>query len=475
MPHQPAHSRRDLLKHLALGAVTLGLGGLPRSLPAEEGGGRGQPPNLLFFTVDDMDFHSLNATGCSIPGLTPHLDRLLGEGVTFLQGHVGAAVCQPSRATMLTGRYPHRNGVTGFNPINDDCPMLPEILHQAGYLNGILSKEMHVAPAARCHWSQCWTQKEAKSRDPAAFAMQSRAFFTKAAESRKPFFLMANTNAPHRPFQAGLDRFAMDLRPDQVDLPPFLPDLPDIRSELAQYFASVSIADRTIGAILDELKRSGMEGDTLVVFLSDNGMAFPFAKSNCYRASTRTPITLRWPGHLKPRVDRDHFVTSMDLLPTIMELLGLPAIGDADGRSLVPLCAGARQPDRSGVYTVFNSNHAGSDYCMRAVHNARYAYIYNGWVENGRKTYQMENMAGLSWKAMLDQAKTDEVLARRTALYLQRPLEEFYDYDRDPGALVNLAADPASADLIRQMRQQMRTVMTATQDPELRRFTRLVA
>ena len=150
----------------------------------------------------------------------------------------------------------------------------------------------------------------------------TKSFLEAADSSGQPFFLMASSHDPHRPFASEgtkgnrskkphLERGdpSGQFNPEDVTVPGFLPDLPEIRREIADYSNSVRRFDDTVGAILGELRRADREQDTIVVLLSDHGMPFPFAKSNCYLNSNRTPLIVRWPGRVTPgRIDRDHMV-----------------------------------------------------------------------------------------------------------------------------------------------------------------------
>ena len=162
-------------------------------------------PNILLITADDLSYDSVGSYGCVIPQITPHIDRLASGGMRLTQAHVNIAVCQPSRQSIMTGRYPHRNGAEGFDPIHEDVPTLQESLRAAGYLNGILGKEVHLKPKHKYCWDYYITQLQLASgagigRSPKRYFEYSTSFFEAAKRSGKPFFLMANIHDPHRPF-----------------------------------------------------------------------------------------------------------------------------------------------------------------------------------------------------------------------------------------------------------------------------------
>jgi N-sulfoglucosamine sulfohydrolase len=321
----------------------------PQSAPAR--------PNVLFLTVDDMHGDSVGAFGCPIPGITPHIDRLAADGLRFRRGHVTIAICMPTRAVWMTGRYPHRSGALGFDNIRPDVPTVVEALKVAGYRTGLFAKEPHVVPSRHAAFDVLVKASELREgRDPAGYGAKAAAFFAQAKAEGKPFFLMANAQDPHRPFAKETDDVRRVIKPAEAVVPGFLPDLPDIRTELAQYFTSVHRADEVVGAVLAALDVAGLRESTLVLFLSDHGMSFPFSKTNCWVDSTRTPWIVRWPGVVKAGAeDVEHFVSGIDVAPTILEAAGLPSLEGADGRSIVPILKGGRQEGRERVYTHLNT------------------------------------------------------------------------------------------------------------------------
>ena len=311
----------------------------------------GRAPNILLITADDMNWATPGCFGGRVPGITPHIDRLAVQGMRFERAHVTVAVCQPSRSAMMTGRYPHRNGAEGFQPIRTDVPTLQEQLHGAGYLNGIMAKNGHLAPRAKFCWDFFITPEQlGRGRSPELYYRFSREYFSQAKAAGRPFFLMANSQDPPRPFAGSADGLrdfgehmpcTRRIEPREAVVPGFLPDIPGVRQEVSEYLTSSYRCDQTVGQVLRALAESGLEDDTLVMFLSDNGMSFPFSKTNCYFNSTRTPWIVRWPGRVKPgTVNRREFVAGIDFMPTILEAAGLPQVDGMDGRSFLPLLAG---------------------------------------------------------------------------------------------------------------------------------------
>ena len=253
--------------------------------------------------------------------------------------------------------------------------------------------------------------------------------------------------------------------PEEITVPGFLPDLPDVRAELAQYCSSARRCDDVVGGLLALLEETGESGRTLVIFLSDNGMAFPFAKANCYLQSTLTPLIVRWPGLSRPgSSDGAHFVSGLDLLPTICDATGVAPPPSLDGRSLAPLLRAERESGRDFVVTCFHETSAKQRFEMRAIQTAEWGYIWNRW-SDGTRHYKAENMAGLSWRAMCSAAGANAALGARAAFYLTRAPDELYALGEDPDALVNLAGRPEHVDALARAQDRLAEELTRIADP----------
>ena len=444
-------------------------------------------PNILFITADDMNWDSPGCYGNKIPNITPNIDQLAAEGMRFTNAHVNIAVCQPSRQVLMTGRYPHRAGYEWFEPIADDVPTLQEQLTEGGYINGCIGKLIHLAPQERYNWSMGLSMKDLNGgRAPQAYYEHTKAFIEMAAEQNKPFFLMANSHDPHRPFHGSKDeemwpekwRRSHFKKPSrvyeahEVQTPGFLPDQPEVREEIAQYYSSVRRCDDTVGEILRALRESGQEDNTLVMFISDNGMPFPFAKCCVYLNSTRTPWIVRWPGHVKPGVVNDrHFISGIDYMPTILEAVGLESVSGMDGTSFLSLLHGKGELGRDHVFTAFYTFYPvdggwrpelKEQFQMRCVQNKRFGYIFNEW-SNGEKAFGLSSTP-LNWNAMLKAGETDPKWKERATMFRHRVPEEFYDFENDPDALNNLIDETEHQAEIGRMRRQLTEWMEQTED-----------
>ena len=226
-----------------------------------------------------------------------------------------------------------------------------------------------------------------------------------------------------------------------------------------------------MGAVLDELEKAGLADNTLVVFMSDNGMAFPFAKANCYLNSTKTPFIARWPGHIAPGSHNEsNYITGIDFTPTILEALGMEGRLETDGMSYLPLLCGKEQPEREDIiFTQFNLTSVFNSYPMRCVQTKDFGYIFNDW-SDGKTALKNKAMTGLTFNAMKEAGKENEAIVGRCEFFIHRCPEEFYDFKNDPDGLHNLIDDPAYQEQIQWFREQLHDYMVKTKDPVLKEY-----
>lgn len=310
-----------------------------------------------------MNFDSSGVYGGPLKDLTPNIDHLASEALRFEFAYATVAVCQPSRQTMLTGRYPHRSGSKGFFPLQPAVRTLNQQLHDAGYLISTFGKSSRHQPADKFCVD---VGEDGISRHPSKLAEATRKFLKTAREQDRPLFHNVNCYDPHRPFigmkdpadLAGGEAPSRWVKTEEITtVSGFLEDLPDIRRELAGYYTNVRRLDDTLGAVLKVLVEKCFAENTLVVFWAgDHGMSFPFAKSNCYENGSRGALIMRWPGVTKPgEVDHSHLVSTLDFTPTPLDAVGLPEIPGVDGRSFVPALKGELMPGWDRVFTFYNA------------------------------------------------------------------------------------------------------------------------
>ncbi|MHC4557549.1 MAG: sulfatase family protein [Planctomycetota bacterium] len=464
--------RRDFLRTIGLNTASfLAIGSF-----AQASRSRKPKLNILLFTADDLHCNSIGCFGGKVPSLTPNLDAFAAEGMRFENAHVNVAICQPSRGVLATGLYGHNSGIMGFMHTERDIPTIMQTLRNAGYLTGILGKVSHSTPHADYKWDFIHDQKELGSgRDPELYYGYCKEFLTRCRGEGKPFYFMVNSHDPHRPYHIpgkpikGAKESSKTYKPDEVEVPGFVPDLLGVRQELSYYLNSVRRLDDTFGKTIQALKESGLEDNTLVMFLSDNGIAIPFAKCNAYLASTHTPWIVYWPGVIqRGTVDAEHFISGIDFFPTVLEAVDLPIPKGLDGFSFLPLLQGSTQSGRDRVFTQIDMKAGGDAVPMRCVQNKRFGYIFSPWADG--KFWYRNNNEGLTMKAMVEAAKVDPEVAQRVKMFRYRATEEFYDLRSDPDCLNNLVDESEYKDDLRKMQNELREWMKQTRDPLLTAF-----
>ncbi len=465
-------NRRAFLRTLGWGAVCVT--DLQSSLRAAEP--KKDKLNILLFTADDLNCDTVGCFGGKVPDLTPNLDAFAIEGLRFAHAHVNAAICQPSRGVLATGRYGHNSGVLGFMHTTRDISTIMQTLRDAGYLTGILGKVDHSTPKVSYKWDFVHDQNElGNGRDPEIYYRYCREFLARCRREGKPFYFMVNSHDPHRPYHIpgkpieGAKEPSKTYTPAEATVPGFVPDLPGVREELSYYLNSVRRLDDTFGKTMQALQESGFAENTLVMFLSDNGLAIPFAKCNAYLASTRTPWIVRWPGMVKRgALDRQHMISGIDFFPTVLEAVGLPVPPGLDGSSFLPLLKGGTQSGWDLVFTQIDMKAGGDAVPMRCVQNQRLGYIFSPW-SDGQFVYRNNN-EGLTMKAMIEAAKTDPRAAQRVRMFRYRTFEELYDLQHDPDCLTNLVDNPDCKDDLERLRSELSAWMQRTHDPLLPAF-----
>jgi N-sulfoglucosamine sulfohydrolase len=473
-------TRREFIGGLAtFGAVAA----MPSLLFGATSTAPSKPLNLLIITADDLNCDSCGWMGNPV-GATPNLDAFSKTANCFAHAHSSAPICQPSREAIMTGRVPHRSGALGFDPVNGDVPTLVEVLKASGYFTAGIHKLSHMAPPAKFNWDARYDggkkNREESGREPALYKTEVADAIARADSAHKPFFINCNINYPHRPFydtagdvKLNGAKLEHELAEKDVVIPGFLDDLPDVRKEVTQYFNSVKRFDQSFGQVMSALETSGRADSTIVVFLSDHGMSFPYAKTTIYQNGTRTPLMIRAPRVSQPSIDRDHMVSNTDVMPSVLELLGVSAPPGMDGRSLVPILRGTKQDHRDHVFTHMNSQVQRLAFPSRCVRTKNSAYIFNAW-SDGKTRFKNESQGGLTFKAMQKAGQSDEKIAARCEMFLHRRPEEFYDLKNDPHERTNVFSAAEHREEIARLKHILLDQMRATNDPLFKDFEKVV-
>ncbi len=458
-------------------------------------------PNIVLIVADD---HGTDALGCyGNPVIkTPHLDALAADGTRFTSAFCTTASCSPSRSVILSGLHNHRNGMYGLQ--HDDHHFqsfenfkgLPVLLAGAGYRTARIGK-FHVAPESVFAFQTVLSAGAANDpatigRSPVEMAEQTRGVIE--AKDERPFFLYFASDDPHRA-NAVLpngkptfdtwpkpNRFGnrnegypgitpVSYRPEDVRVPSFLPDTPACRAEIAEYYQAVSRLDQGVGRLIALLKAAGKYENTLIVYLSDNGMAFPGAKTTLYDAGMRLPCLVRAPSRKSPGAVQDAMVTWADLAPTLLEVAGVSFDPTSfDGRSFRAGLDGAALPGRDEIYASHTFHEITMYYPMRVVRTRRHKLIVNLAHELTFPS-ALDLIKSPTWISATEAGGRQMLGRRAVGQFLQRPKFELYDLERDPDEVTNLADDPAQQALKGQLLEKLKTFQAATKDPWLRKWS----
>ena len=267
--------------------------------------------------------------------------------------------------------------------------------------------------------------------------------------------------------------FAHIYKPEEITVPNFLEDIMPVRTELAQYWTAVAEVDVCLKGVLEALKASGHEGDTVVLFMSDHGMSFPFSKATVYFNGTHSPVILKWPG-MPATALHEEFVSSVDIMPTLLDILGVAKPDGMDGRSWIPLLRGEKQDARDFVITHVNTVSSGMALPQRCVRTKDWALMFHAWPD-GKAKFKVEAMSGITFKALEAAGKTDERIAGRVKqLRVGEPLA-FFNEQTDSGERSNLVADSHYRAEVERLAALLLAHMEKTDDPQTANFKKALA
>jgi len=446
-------------------------------------------PNILFVLADDMSYPHAGAYGDKVVK-TPAFDRVAREGVLFTNSYCASPSCTPSRSAILTGRQIWQLGEAGvlYGTIPPQLPLFPHLLEDSGYFTGFTGKGWGPGDWKAAGLTRNPTGREYNQRrhaapvregiDPRDYAANFEQFL-KDRPQGKPFFFWLGSTEPHRIYARGAGLQARKKLED-VTVPAFLPDTPEVRGDLLDYYMEVEWFDRQLGRALDILTSTGELDRTLIVVTSDNGMPFPRAKASLYDFGTRMPLAIRWPTRVSGRRRIDDFISHIDLAPTLLEAAGIDPLRGSAGRSLLPLLdRNDRDPQRDHVYTALERHTwcrpGGETYPMRALRTENHLYIRNfapeRWPTGGpdfvssNKTFHGDVDASPTKDFMLDPANRKKYPLQYELCFGKRPPEELYDVAADPYQVRNLAEDPQQVATLARLRGTLEAYLRKTGDP----------
>lgn len=435
--------------------------------------------NILLLIADDLG-RDTGYLGNSVAE-TPNLDRLAENGVSFDQAFSTAATCSASRAAIFTGLYTHQNGHYGHShwyhhfSTCEHIESAPKIFRNSGYLTAIIGK-VHVAPESVYPW-EIRQEGFQDNRDVWEMAMAASKVFNSGSSDinsdNRPFFLTVGFGDTHRDHTrkgfANSEYTHVKTKaplPEDVIIPPCLSDIPEVRMELVEYYESMQRLDQGVGMVLKELELSGHADDTLVVFLSDNGIPFINSKTTLYESGIHLPLFISGPN-IKKGIRNPNMVSFIDILPTLLDWAEI----DVDrqlrrGRSLLPIID--KNTDQDGWDEVFGSHtfHEVTNYYpTRYYRNRRYKYHKN-IVWKTDFSFASDLYASLTWEGIKKSGK-NIIGNRPIEQYVHRPFEELYDLSEDPDEVHNLVGNHEYKEMLTSFRAKVEAWQEETEDPWL--------
>ncbi|UTF55557.1 sulfatase family protein [Natronosalvus rutilus] len=426
-------------------------------------------PNVLLIHGHDLGRY----LGCYDVDIdTPRIDALADEGALFDRHFATAPQCSPSRGSLMTGRFPHVNGLMGLAhgnwELHDDERILPQYLSDAGYETHLFGLQHITQDTDRLEYDHVHSEGNLYPGVSPSVHQANRArnvasvvasFFEKSAYAA-PFFASIGFFECHRVEEKN-GRFGFDAdyyqgdEPESVRPLPYLPDRRGIRQDLAEMHGMVYAVDDAVGTILDALAATGIDEETLVIFTTEHGIAFPRAKGTCYDAGIETALVIRYPGVVDAGRRYDDLVSNIDVLPTVLDLVNVDDSAAIDGRSVAALIA-----DDAGEYDKRDQIFAEMTWHdvynpIRAIRTDRYKYIRNFWhlptvylptdifaSESGREVREADGVPS-------------------------RQYEELYDLRDAPQEDDNVVYEPRYQDVRRDLSRQLYGWMDETEDPLL--------
>lgn len=426
-----------------------------------------QRPNVVMFHCHDLG-QFLHCYGVKTVR-TPNLDRFAEEGVRFARSFCTQPGCSPSRASLFTGRYPHNNGVMGLTHANFAWDLRPEEKHLAQFLKeaGYATVAVGVIHETRSGAKRCGYDKHINRSKAAEGTTAAIEQLKQLAAGARPFYLYAGFIEPHRlPYPKGPDRPAGDhgfpgphLKPDStlgVDVPGYLRDTPGTREELTGLQGAVRHVDEQFGRFIEAIRELGLEKNTLVIATTDHGIAMPRAKCSVYEPGLQVALLLRHAGRKgwHGGVTRNEMISNIDMLPSILELAGIPVPANVQGRSFAPLLDGRIYVPNDAIFGEL-TYHGYYD-PRRSIRTETHKLIANF------STAPAFQDPSQQWRP-----RSDPVVPENPATAFHRHLE-LYDLSSDPWEQVDLAGKPEYTAIRNELARRLYQHMVETDDPLLR-------
>ena len=401
-------------------------------------------PNFLIIMADDCTYNDLSLYGGQ-NALTPNIDRLASQGLTFNRAYLSEAMCQPCRAELFTGTHPMRNGCAWNHSASfNTTTSIPQHLGKLGYRVGIAGK-VHVKPATAFPFESVGGFDPSCVRNPTRTHRLDDVAGFMNRNDEQPFCLVVALVEPHVPWVMG---DASQYPPAEIRLPPNIADTPRTRQDFGKYLAEITYMDGQVGELLETLEKSGQSGETVVLFTSEQGSQFPGCKWTNWDTGLHTALVARWPGRIEADVRTNAIVQYADVLPTMLQLAGEePDATQFDGSSFSSVLYGEADTHRKYAYGIHNNIPEGPAYPIRTVTDGTYRLIHNLRPD---EVYIEKHLMGSKgngalnnpyWSTWVFQSWEDPKIYELVKRYTRRPEFQLYHTAADPYEMENLAGE----------------------------------
>ncbi|MEM9280212.1 MAG: sulfatase [Verrucomicrobiota bacterium] len=411
------------------------------------------PPNLVFIIADDCTFRDIGCYGGQAH--TPNIDELATEGMRFERCFQAAPMCSPTRHNIYTGLYPVKSGAYPNHTFAyDHVKSIVHYLEPMGY-RVALSGKTHIKPPEVFPFEMIGEDKSPDMEGIGAMMKES-------SESDQPFCLFVCSNEPHTPWNKG---DASAYPPEDIVLPKYIVDTKVVRENFSKYLAEITYFDGEVGQVVGMLEEHGLSENTLVMVVSEQGNAFPFAKWTLYDHGLQAAMVVRWPGKVEAGSVANAMVEYVDVTPTFIDAAGGEAIDGLDGKSFLPVLEGETDHHKDFVYGIMTTRgiiNGSEAFGIRSVRSEDYKLIVNLHHETKFTNALTKNDVFLS---MVEKAEKGAKKARRLVdAYHHRPPLELYDVRADPLEQKNLAENPEYAEVIEELSAKLDEWMTEQGD-----------
>ncbi len=436
-------------------------------------GSTNERPNIVFIIADDVSWSDIGVYGH--PNIkTPNLDKLANDGMRFTEAFLTTSSCSPSRTSIISGLYPHNTDAEQLSwPLPEYKNTFVQQLKDAGYWTGLAGK-YHMGDPVRddfdvlleMQWLDAPIGLDRRLKGDGSGCDEWISLLQQRPKD-KPFFTWLASFDAHRPFYDDNSCPKVHDNSD-VTLPPYVPNTDLVKKDYSLYYDEIARMDDYIGKVVTELETQGVSDNTLIVFVADNGRAFPRDKTTLYDGGIKTPWIVKWPARIKAGTVNNNLVSSVDIAPTFMNVAGLKPLDEFEGFDFSEMLTDTSKEIRDQIYAE-DHFHDYEDY-TRAIRTKQFKYVKN-FYDDLPDTPSADVNRGRSWQSMIEEYKKGTLTeAQKKCFKKPRDKEELFDIINDPFELNNLASNTDYTEVLDEMRNRMQRTRTKTKDflPEVR-------